>query len=446
MVQVLDGRLLWLPESCGSLPSGHAFSSADVILALTLCTDAFVDSSCPDSSKRCSYSVPHYTSGSLGRAFGPLALDQVLRFCHKLDKRLQVDSKVILVTDPGDANERTNAAVCIGAYLVLKRNFSLPQLNSTFGSAEAGRKFVCSFASLSKPEPARTLKVSDCWHGLILARDQGWIDANCILQASERHRFLADCCDAAWIIPGKILVSADPITTANDPNPQTFSSVFPKELHLLKNRDLSLSSISTHVGSSAASSSTDADSDVSEILQADSINGPLHQDCWAPRASTKATPSDWVALLQESKISMVMRTNSVTEPGMVTRSYDPDLLMDWDIQHTDITLVDGGCPSPNNVRQALSRCSDVVDSEGGGLLIHCKGGFGRSVIMACCLIIHKLDVPGSALLGWVRIVRPGAVNTPKQEKFLQSLRGRGDLMRFVEGSHSSCGPPQCAVQ
>lgn len=76
--------------------------------------------------------------------------------------------------------------------------------------------------------------------------------------------------------------------------------------------------------------------------------------------------------------------------------------------------------------------------------IHCKSGFGRSMLLACILIIHRYDVPGRALLGWARIVRPGAFTVPEQEEFLCSLRGREDLHRHF--SHDNGSVKCCAVQ
>merc|ERR1719188_2778471 len=71
-------------------------------------------------------------------------------------------------------------------------------------------------------------------------------------------------------------------------------------------------------------------------------------------------------------------------------------------------------------------------SEGyGAILVHCKGGFGRSVVLSCILLIHMFDVPGRSVLGWSRIARPGAITTPEQEAFLCKLRGRADLQKRV---------------
>ena len=61
--------------------------------------------------------------------------------------------------------------------------------------------------------------------------------------------------------------------------------------------------------------------------------------------------------------------------------------------------------------------------------MHGKGGFGQSVMLACGLAVERLGVPGRALLGWVRVARPGAVTTREQELFLVGLEGRKAMRR-----------------
>mmetsp|Transcript_44853 Transcript_44853/g.103635 ORF Transcript_44853/g.103635 Transcript_44853/m.103635 type:complete len:95 (-) Transcript_44853:32-316(-) len=65
------------------------------------------------------------------------------------------------------------------------------------------------------------------------------------------------------------------------------------------------------------------------------------------------------------------------------------------------------------------------------IFVHSRSRFGRSVVLACCLAIHRLDVPGSVLLGWVRIARPGAISTRSQELFLHKLSGSEDVARYA---------------
>ncbi len=54
---------------------------------------------------------------------------------------------------------------------------------------------------------------------------------------------------------------------------------------------------------------------------------------------------------------------------------------------------------------------------GDGIVIHCRGGLGRTGMIAARLLIELGEAPDSALQR-VRAVRPGAVETPEQEDYV----------------------------
>ena len=55
--------------------------------------------------------------------------------------------------------------------------------------------------------------------------------------------------------------------------------------------------------------------------------------------------------------------------------------------------------------------------DGESIVIHCRGGLGRTGIIAARLLIELGETPGQALQR-VRAVRPGAVETPEQEDYV----------------------------
>lgn len=63
---------------------------------------------------------------------------------------------------------------------------------------------------------------------------------------------------------------------------------------------------------------------------------------------------------------------------------------------------------------------------GGRLVIHCKGGLGRAGTIATLLLAtERPEASIDALMSQVRSVRPGAIETAAQERFLRgSDRGR----------------------
>ncbi|CAK0845466.1 unnamed protein product [Prorocentrum cordatum] len=146
----------------------------------------------------------------------------------------------------------------------------------------------------------------------------------------------------------------------------------------------------------------------------------------------------FVDFLREEGIKTVVRVNMSDEPGLaeIGGSYDAGLLADVGIQHADVPVSDskhpsskGGVPPRATIKRFFTLTRHMTAKDGGAVLVHCKGGFGRSVFLACLLVIHKYNVSGRGLLGWARIARPGAITTPEQESVLRSLSGRADLCR-----------------
>lgn len=60
--------------------------------------------------------------------------------------------------------------------------------------------------------------------------------------------------------------------------------------------------------------------------------------------------------------------------------------------------------------------------KGRRVVVHCKGGLGRAGTVACMLLIGSGTVQtAEAAISLVRSVRPGAIETLEQERFLQKL-------------------------
>mmetsp|Transcript_47846 Transcript_47846/g.121379 ORF Transcript_47846/g.121379 Transcript_47846/m.121379 type:complete len:445 (+) Transcript_47846:2-1336(+) len=427
---------------------------------------------------------------------------------------------------------------------------------------EAGRGFVCSWARTEIPDSQRNLRVLHCWAGIAAMKKKGWIDSIC-LESDAATKTSCDTLsswahsyDSVWIIPGLIMVGADPVTTVLDPNPATFRYIFPVEVEddidqedrcdsrspksessLKEGADQDHSNATTAWLKSAALrggendyDNTPPDGQVSPVVElfwsstekADAepaaMFGPLgshnliidpgmsqrptlsppksthHSISKAssrtqlrqPRAMSNlsssvprrdasqktmqsvisackdynvqdnrtllsgAKPVDFVTFLRKANISFIVRTNFDDEPGMPKGgSYSAKEMESYGFGHADIKIVDmnGGLPRRQDVAKLLKVCPELDLASDGGVVVHCKGGFGRSVVLACCLAIDRFDISGEALLGWCRIVRPGAVNTPQQELFLMSLKGRNDVRKYagfgLDGMDPTCG---CSLQ
>lgn len=81
-------------------------------------------------------------------------------------------------------------------------------------------------------------------------------------------------------------------------------------------------------------------------------------------------------------------------------------------QWMQVTVSDFGVPE-SDLEEVVSRLSDVL-SGGGRVLIHCKGGQGRSGMLCMRLLVDQGEAPKQALAR-IRQKRAGAVETDAQE-------------------------------
>eukprot|EP00429_Kryptoperidinium_foliaceum_P003755 CAMPEP_0176017872 /NCGR_PEP_ID=MMETSP0120_2-20121206/8585_1 /TAXON_ID=160619 /ORGANISM="Kryptoperidinium foliaceum, Strain CCMP 1326" /LENGTH=462 /DNA_ID=CAMNT_0017350903 /DNA_START=27 /DNA_END=1415 /DNA_ORIENTATION=- len=431
MVEALPGKLYWAPLR-EAAPEGF---QGDFVHALDLCKHGAEEGKAPPAE----YNVMHYSLKAAGRAFGPFGLDLMLRFCRGIASRLQgADGRALAVgTAAGDENQRTNVAVMFGAYLLLVEGVAVERVVSIVGNGDAELAFACSWSRKDRPEAKRNMTVRDCWDGLALGLQLGWLDAESVktdetaIFIATRWREMVAKYDCSWVVPGFILVGADPITTALDPNPATFTMVFPT------GETTSMPNVAPPAGSPSSPSNPQGSDGASSAPAGSDAGAALTKEyslaLRTPMLTSDNKALDFATFLKGAGASAIIRTNYADEPGMPkSGGYDAEKFKALGISHTDVFIVDthGGLPKKADVAKALEACPDGKQL-GGAIYVHCKGGFGRSIVLACCLAIERLDIPGTALLGWVRMVRPGCVNTPQQELLLKSFRGANDVRRFA---------------
>jgi len=400
----------------------------------------------------------------------------------------------------------------------------------------------CSWARTSGQR--RVMKVLHCWLGFQAARENHWVDRECLTDDAcadlACHKYLSQLAgyDAAWLVPGMILVSADPITTVVDPNPCTCKELWPPSIDQQVSTDTTskeeplgesgltlpaldmgeeeeLSSAINQLeairGTSKSSTRMPPTSPrlgsedtlspsifhlegISEGMRAtsndstpvtptsppgpwrgspsksgawrqlskrsnksvlvvdltidctlaqdfgpDGAPSPISQqastpystatvckDYDSPRFSSSAAGATepFFGWLRAVGVNTVVRANFEKEPGMASSSYDRRTVQSLGIKHLSLPFDDhGGAVPPRKLVARLLRNCDKREV----FCLHCKGGFGRSVLLACCLAMDTFDVSGEAMLGWARVVRPGSITTTEQEVFLCALEGEKSL-------------------
>eukprot|EP00928_Gymnodinium_smaydae_P007637 TRINITY_DN12738_c0_g5_i1.p1 TRINITY_DN12738_c0_g5~~TRINITY_DN12738_c0_g5_i1.p1 ORF type:complete len:481 (-),score=43.70 TRINITY_DN12738_c0_g5_i1:216-1658(-) len=467
--ELIPGQLSWFPEaSCVPVDfKGKLTSFGDLVGE---------------------YRIPHYTREACGCAFGPLGLDETLKFCLQVRARLNKLAKDVergtiskeegvlsIRTSPNNTNERTNAAVMIGAYLILFCNWKVEDVAAALGQQDSSRLFICSWSRKELEESSRTLSVRNCWEGLHLALQQGWLECvkendDAIQKFLQEYASISKACDAAWIIPSQLLVCADPVTTIYDPNPETIKELFPS--------DPGGSKSGTNDSPASQGTSTTA-STASQLFLGDVDGTPVSEEQEEPPpepctpksrhsvtsveesvskeykfgasmlGKVASSHTDFASFLRANEIRLIVRANYLKESGMPPPAkclvYNREKFKSHGVNQVDVQFVDlnGAVPSRCHVHKMLRCCKHYMSGDNDAVVVHCKGGFGRSIVLAACLAIERFDIPGSALLGWMRMARPGSVNTVKQERFLASLQGRADVLRYAGGTGLLSMPACC---
>lgn len=116
-----------------------------------------------------------------------------------------------------------------------------------------------------------------------------------------------------------------------------------------------------------------------------------------------------VSLMEEHEYAMLKI------PGLRTRAVELGLLVHW------FPIVDVNVPSASELPAFAALVTDIVDAARAGktVVIHCRGGIGRSgLVAASCLVALGLD-PSRAIAA-TRAARPGAVETAAQESWVST--------------------------
>lgn len=446
--ELLPGRLLFCVQGT---PLSHSWSRAPKFSTRDIEAVDF---------RGGKYSVPHYPEQLLGAAIGPLSVDQTVRFCFELRRKLEAQKQVVVECVP---RERCNTAVLLGAFLIVDEGWTVQDLQKRM-PLEGKLRFPCPWQDPGTVGRS-VMTVGDCWAGLAMASSMGWLQVGSDSVTTSLSNSMFWRCvsqyDGSWLVPGKVFVMADPVTVLRDPNPNTYSKLTPdtpktataKSDHTFPQTPCTLHTSEGRSEVETQSTKSDEAEDASSLQDDDSgilrDDDSVHSVCkvYNDQHANSHWPqaNDLVSFLQGENVVGIVRANTGDEPGIkcLGGSYKPADFQRFGLRHLDVAVDDtqGALPRPADVAKLLRWAEDLglgpaqkdELSTGGALAFHCKSGFGRSVVLACCFIIFVHDVPGRALLGWSRIARPGAITNVCQERFLQGLTGRSDLMSFTRG-------------
>eukprot|EP00928_Gymnodinium_smaydae_P096619 TRINITY_DN8572_c0_g1_i1.p1 TRINITY_DN8572_c0_g1~~TRINITY_DN8572_c0_g1_i1.p1 ORF type:complete len:615 (-),score=27.06 TRINITY_DN8572_c0_g1_i1:159-2003(-) len=99
-----------------------------------------------------------------------------------------------------------------------------------------------------------------------------------------------------------------------------------------------------------------------------------------------------------------------------------DVLSKVGLHHQSFSFEDGGVPSRAASLAFVEACREQMENGQAQFVVHCKGGLGRTSVMIGTYAVATYGISGTAFHGWVRMCRPGSVQTQPQEAYLRQLR------------------------
>lgn len=98
----------------------------------------------------------------------------------------------------------------------------------------------------------------------------------------------------------------------------------------------------------------------------------------------------------------------------------PQTCLQYDIAWHGLPIVDGAIPDQDwedNWRKISPSLHQTL-REGGRIVIHCKGGLGRTGLLAARILV-EFGMPPVEAIKQVRQARPGAIETIEQESYVR---------------------------
>jgi protein-tyrosine phosphatase len=95
----------------------------------------------------------------------------------------------------------------------------------------------------------------------------------------------------------------------------------------------------------------------------------------------------------------------------------PQAVRDAGMDMLRLPIPDGDVPASVEECQPVVRRMITELADGRTVVVHCRGGLGRSGLVAAC-VLTSLGHDAEAAIAIVRDARPGAVENEKQERFV----------------------------
>eukprot|EP00931_Biecheleriopsis_adriatica_P008385 TRINITY_DN10957_c0_g2_i8.p1 TRINITY_DN10957_c0_g2~~TRINITY_DN10957_c0_g2_i8.p1 ORF type:complete len:536 (+),score=78.83 TRINITY_DN10957_c0_g2_i8:63-1610(+) len=343
------------------------------------------------------------------------------------------------------AQKRAVAAVLAGAVLVLSQGFSAEKAwerilqagpQPSADPAVAWDRFAPSFSRTGETT-STSLTVFDCLAALEFARKKSWVPDLDNFD-DQAWQLLREKLDASWIIPGEMLAMAHPWDNSfnprfpgmlelsvQSPKPIALTSSLAEQQSGSDGRipHASLSSLSQkNITPSTANNSTGS---LEWMAAAGAVKrNSEHISPWAGDAVSQETEQmlkdTYATYFRRFGVRTVVRLNYQYE-SPCQMGYELVFLKEA-VRVTELPFTDGDIPPKSLVKTFLRICCKAHMPGSQPLAVHCMGGLGRTGVLMGTYAVSHHRMTGSAFHGWVRMCRPGSVQTTCQERFLRGLK------------------------
>lgn len=144
----------------------------------------------------------------------------------------------------------------------------------------------------------------------------------------------------------------------------------------------------------------------------------------SPCPGFKSTYEQGFEILRAFGPSIVVSMTTLEEMRDIGAQSLPDDLAQHDIKwlHFSVRDYDVASPEAEPIWMVISQTVRIALSQGQNVLLHCKGGCGRSGMVALRIMVEHGEDPEAALMR-LRDVRPCACETKSQSDWAMRPRG-----------------------